>query len=53
MTLDEETFEVVMGDTVWIPPGSLHRLQNTGKEPLKLLCCCAPPYSHDDTELVT
>jgi mannose-6-phosphate isomerase-like protein (cupin superfamily) len=20
-----------------------------GDEPLRLLCCCAPPYSHDDT----
>ena len=23
----------------------------TGTEPLKLLCCCAPPYSHEDTFL--
>jgi len=53
MTLGEETFEVAMGDTVCIPPRTLHKLQNNGKEPLKLLCCCAPAYSHDDTELVT
>ena len=52
MTLGDETFEVAIGDTVCIPPGTLHRLKNTGKEPLKVLCCCAPAYSHDDTELV-
>jgi len=53
MTLGEKTFEVAMGDTVCIPPGTLHRLENIGNEPLKLLCCCAPPYSHGDTQLVT
>ena len=53
MTLGEKTFQVATGDTVCIPPGSLHRIENTGNEPLKLLCCCAPAYSHDDTELTT
>ncbi|MGD8916082.1 MAG: cupin domain-containing protein [Syntrophobacterales bacterium] len=53
MTLAEESFEVATGDTICIPPRTLHKLQNNGKEPLKLLCCCAPAYSHDDTELVT
>jgi mannose-6-phosphate isomerase-like protein (cupin superfamily) len=52
MTLGEKSFKVTMGDTVCIPPGTLHRLENTGNESLKVLCCCAPPYSHDDTELV-
>jgi mannose-6-phosphate isomerase-like protein (cupin superfamily) len=52
MTLGDKIFEAAIGDTVCIPPGTLHRLQNTGRESLKLLCCCAPPYSHDDTELV-
>lgn len=45
---DEET-EVAPGDTVVIPPGTRHKLWNTGNEPLTLLCCCAPAYSHDDT----
>jgi mannose-6-phosphate isomerase-like protein (cupin superfamily) len=53
MTLGEETFEVSEGDTICIPPRTLHKLQNTGDEPLKLLCCCAPAYSHEDTILVT
>jgi mannose-6-phosphate isomerase-like protein (cupin superfamily) len=49
MKLGDEETEVSAGDTVVIPPGTPHRLRNTGTEPLKLLCCCAPPYSHDDT----
>jgi hypothetical protein len=24
----------------------------SAKEPLRLLCCCAPAYSHGDTELL-
>ena len=51
MTLGEKTFAVEVGDTVYIPVGTSHKLYNSGTEPLKLLCCCAPPYSHDDTEL--
>jgi mannose-6-phosphate isomerase-like protein (cupin superfamily) len=43
--------EVSAGDTVVIPPGTRHKLWNTGGEPLVLLCCCAPAYSHDDTVL--
>lgn len=52
MTLGAETFAVRAGDTVCIPPGTPHRLQNTGSEPLVLLCCSSPPYSHADTELL-
>jgi mannose-6-phosphate isomerase-like protein (cupin superfamily) len=51
MKLGDEETDVSAGDTVVIPPGTSHKLWNTGTEPLKLLCCCAPPYSHDDTFL--
>jgi mannose-6-phosphate isomerase-like protein (cupin superfamily) len=37
---------------VVIAPGEVHGLVNTCDEPLVLLCCCAPAYSHDDTVLV-
>ncbi len=40
---------VIAGDCVVIPPGTPHKLWNTGTEPLVLLCCCAPAYSDDDT----
>lgn len=52
MTLGRERFAVRAGDTVCIPPGEVHGLENTGEEPLRLLCCCSPPYSHEDTELL-
>lgn len=52
MTLDEATFQVEPGDTIAIPPGSAHRIENTGGIPLHILCCSAPAYSHDDTDLL-
>ncbi len=52
MRLGEKSFEVAAGDTVCILPGTPHAVTNTGKTPLHILCCCAPPYAHDDTELL-
>jgi len=52
MTLGEDSFDVAMGDTICIPPGTPHCIANTGTDPLRILCCCAPPYAHDDTELL-
>ncbi len=52
MTLGHEAFTVQAGDTVCIPPGTLHKIANTGAGDLKILCSCAPAYSHDDTELL-
>ncbi|MEK7707264.1 MAG: cupin domain-containing protein [Verrucomicrobiota bacterium] len=39
----------VAGDAIAIPPGQRHKLWNTGAEPLRLFCCCAPVYEHGDT----
>ena len=44
-----ETRPVRPGDAIAIPPGQKHKLWNTGGEPLRLLCCCAPAYEHADT----
>jgi mannose-6-phosphate isomerase-like protein (cupin superfamily) len=51
MRLGSDEDEIVAGDCVVIPPGTIHKLWNTGDEPLVLLCCCAPAYSDDDTVL--
>src|SRR5688572_15227683 len=45
-------FAVGPGDCAVIPPGTVHELVNEAAEPLVLLCCCAPAYSHEDTVLV-
>jgi mannose-6-phosphate isomerase-like protein (cupin superfamily) len=49
MRLGEEEAEIAAGDCVVIAPGTPHKLWNSGREPLVLLCCCAPPYSDADT----
>jgi mannose-6-phosphate isomerase-like protein (cupin superfamily) len=52
MTLGNQQFNVNVGDTICIVPGTEHKIHNTGKFELKILCCCAPPYSHEDTTLL-
>ena len=52
MTLGREIFDIGPGDTVCIPPGVPHRVANSGTVELRILCACAPAYSHADTELL-
>jgi mannose-6-phosphate isomerase-like protein (cupin superfamily) len=52
LRLGDEESEVTVGDTVVIAPGTAHKLWSTGDEPLRLLCCCSPPYSDGDTYLI-
>lgn len=52
MTLGEARLKVGAGDTVLIAPGTPHCIEAQGAEPLRILCCCTPPYSHEDTELL-
>ena len=49
MQIEGETHDVKAGNAIAIPPGQKHKLWNTGKETLRLLCCCAPAYEHTDT----
>jgi len=51
MRLAGDESPVRAGDTVVIAPGLPHKLWNPGPDTLVLLCCCAPPYSHEDTVL--
>jgi mannose-6-phosphate isomerase-like protein (cupin superfamily) len=37
---------------VHIAPGTPHCIEALGEAPLRILCCCAPPYAHEDTELL-
>lgn len=52
MTLGGRGFEIGVGDTIAISPGTAHCVRNTGSETLVILCCCSPPYADDDTELL-
>jgi mannose-6-phosphate isomerase-like protein (cupin superfamily) len=52
MCLDGDWFDIAAGDSIRIDPGRPHQLHNTGTATLVVLCCCTPPYSHDDTELL-
>lgn len=53
MTMAGSTFAIEVGDTVRIPPGTPHCVENIGATPLHILCCCCPAYSHQDTELMS
>ena len=48
LELDGEERDVRAGDAILIPPGAWHTLI-AGAEGTRLLCCCVPAYSHDDT----
>lgn len=52
MSLADATFAVGPGDTICIAAGTAHCIKNSGSGDLVLLCCCAPAYSHEDTELL-
>ena len=49
LEVDGEHKRFAVGDAVLIPPGAWHTLWNNGTSELRILCCCVPPYSHDDT----
>jgi mannose-6-phosphate isomerase-like protein (cupin superfamily) len=47
MEIDGERREVGPGDAILIPAGAWHQIATeTG---VRMLCCCAPPYRHEDT----
>jgi mannose-6-phosphate isomerase-like protein (cupin superfamily) len=45
--LDRERRRVEPGDAVLIRPGTWHQI--TAVDALRFLCCCSPPYTHEDT----
>ncbi len=49
MELDGERRDVAPGDAILIPPGAWHQIRADEGQELRFLCCCAPPYRHEDT----
>lgn len=47
MEIDGNSRAVGPGDAILIPAGAWHQI--TAITPLRFLCCCAPPYAHEDT----
>ncbi|RYD39127.1 MAG: cupin domain-containing protein, partial [Verrucomicrobiaceae bacterium] len=47
MEMDGVEREVGPGDAILIPAGAWHQIRAI--EPMSFLCCCSPPYSHEDT----
>ncbi len=48
MEINGEERPVFPGDAILIPPGAWHQITAI-QTTLRLLCCCAPPYAHEDT----
>lgn len=49
MEIDGEERAVRPGDAILIPPGAWHQIRTGADSAVRFLCCCAPPYAHDDT----
>ncbi len=53
MEINGETREVGPGDAILIPRNAWHQITATADSlsapTLRFLCCCAPPYAHEDT----
>ncbi len=47
MTVGSDTRAVGPGDAILIPAGAWHTIR--AESELRFLCCCAPPYAHEDT----
>ena len=52
MTIDGESARVRAGQIVYIPPGSVQHIRNTGTDDLAFLCIVDPMWREDDEELV-
>ncbi len=50
--IDDETERVGPGDTVYIPPKGVQKLENIGDENLEFLCIVYPEWQPDAEELV-
>ena len=48
MEVEGERARVRRGDAILIPPGAWHQIR-AGDRGVRFLCCCAPPYSDEDT----
>lgn len=51
VTLGGNSYPVGPGSCALLPAGSVHAARCTGQDALRILCICAPPYTHEQTAL--
>jgi mannose-6-phosphate isomerase-like protein (cupin superfamily) len=49
MEIDGERRWVGPGEAILIPAGAWHQISSDAGSAIRMLCCCSPPYSHQDT----
>lgn len=49
MEMDGEVRPIGPGDAVLIPRGAWHQVRASDSGAVRFLCCCSPPYRHEDT----
>lgn len=52
MHIDDEAADVSAGDLVYIPPGALQWIENTGDSDLVFYCIVDPPWRADDESVI-
>jgi len=52
MHIGDEASEVTTGDAVYIPPGLVQWLENTGNEEVEFLCIVDPAWRPEDEEVL-
>ncbi len=52
MFIDKESRTVKPGCAIYIPPGSVQYITNTGETDLKFLCIVEPSWSAEDEEIL-
>jgi mannose-6-phosphate isomerase-like protein (cupin superfamily) len=52
MHINDETAEVLRGDTIYIPPKAIQWIENQGEEDIEFLCIVDPAWKPDAEELV-
>jgi len=49
VTLGANSYAVEPGSCLLLPAGAVHSARCEGEAPLRILCLCAPPYTHEQT----
>ncbi len=51
-TIGEQTVEIEVGAVVYVPPGGVQTVENTGRDGLEFLCIVDPAWKAGDEEVL-